>query len=113
MSSGQSQDESKDKDMESVFNEVTEIAGQKGKLLQQDAQRWLEDANIIGSHLGMTVSDFQSLFEKKCKEKAGMEFSEFKPFVESLAEEKKQEASDFMKRLAEAARENKKEKIEN
>ncbi|GFR16077.1 hypothetical protein TNCT_716591 [Trichonephila clavata] len=108
MSSGQSQDKSDD--METVFNEFTEIAGQKGKLLQEDAQRWLEDANIIGSHLGMTVSDFKSVFEKKCKEKTGMDYNEFKPFVESLAQEKKQEASNFMKRLVEAAQENKEEK---
>ncbi|GIY08555.1 uncharacterized protein CDAR_432791 [Caerostris darwini] len=82
-------------DVKATFDKFTEEAGNKGKLLLEDAKRWFEEANL-GEKMKKSVSE---LFKKESKDESGMTFEQFKEFIEKAAKDLQIEAKEVVNKL--------------
>lgn len=93
---GKNEDDSKD--MKSIFEKYTEKAGNKGKILLEDAKKWFEEANI-SKKTEKSGSDVDESSAKSAKEKESMNYEEFKTYIQTLAKDMKVEGNELINKL--------------
>ncbi|KAF8766799.1 hypothetical protein HNY73_019828 [Argiope bruennichi] len=102
----------KPNDIKAIFEKYTEAAGNKGKLLLEDAKKWFSEAGLISEKSGKTESEFGESFTKAAKDKASMTYDEFNKYIQSLAKDLKLEANELINKLI-ASQKDEHEKMKN